>query len=154
MPLLPIHRTNISRSFHFRTGTPRPNFHCLITCWDPPTQTRQVVPLGSWQWTTTTVWIYLGKTKERLPEWQTHHFFCGLSVSSYAQHPGSTYFPVDSSGVRKSLCVRGCLHTFDHSQVSACRRRSHSGQPGSCWILHQHWPRAIRRGLVHAPRLP
>ena len=27
-------------------------------------------------------------------------------------------------------------HFNDHSQVSACRRRSHSGQPGSSWILH------------------
>ena len=32
VPLLPIHRTNISRPFHFRTGTSRPNFHCLIAC--------------------------------------------------------------------------------------------------------------------------
>jgi hypothetical protein len=56
----------------------------------------------------------LAKRKKDLSEWQTHHSLCGLSVSSYAQHPGSTYFPVDSSGVPKPLCIRRCLHTFDH----------------------------------------
>ena len=138
MPLLPIHRTNLPRSFNLRTATRGSNFHRLITSWDPTTTTWKDLSLGSWKRSTTTFGLHLGKTKERLSQWQTHHLLCGLTVSPHAQHLGSTNLPADPSSMPKSLCVRRCLHTPAHSQISACRRRSHPGQPRPCWILHQH----------------
>ena len=56
----------------------------------------------------------------------------------YAQHLGPPDLPANPSGLSQPLCNRRRLHTPIHSEISACRRRSHLGQPRSCGILHQH----------------
>ena len=66
LPILPIHRTNFSRSFHFRTTSRRSNLHSLVTGWHPSTTTWQGLSLGSWTRQTTPIRLYSGQTKERL----------------------------------------------------------------------------------------
>ena len=150
MPILPIHRTNLPRSINLWTTPRRPHFHRRLIGRHPSTATWQSLPVGSRIWQTTSIRLHSGQTKERLSEWQTHHILCGVTFSSYAQHPCSSDFPAHPSGLSKPLRNRRCLHTPVHSEIRACRRRSSLGQSGPCGILHQHRPRQICRILVHA----
>ena len=138
MLVLPSHRQDLSGPFDIRIGAPRSRLDSCISCRLPPSPTWQILPLGGWTWPTTTHRIHFGETEKRLSEWSTNHLLCEFSVSTHAQHPRKIDLSIDPSGVSKSLCLWGCLHTPFRSQVSACRRRSHSGQPGSSLLLHQH----------------
>ena len=154
MPILPKHWADFPRSFDLRTTSGRTRVYCLFTRWIPSTTTWQSLSLGSWLWSPTPIRIQSSQTKERLSQWQTHHLFCGLTLPTYAQHPGSLDLPAYSGRLSQPLCHWGCLHTPLHFEVGACRRGSDIGQSRPGRLLHQHRPRQICQILVHAFGLP
>ena len=40
-----------------------------------------------------------------------HHFYCGLSISADAQHPGQNDLSTDPSGLPQPRCLGRCLYT-------------------------------------------
>ena len=109
--VLPSHRKNFSGSLHFRTGPPRSLIHRRISCQSSTSTTWKILPLGGRTRTAIASWLYPGKKEERVSQWPTHHLLCGLPVSSYAQHPRQNDLSTDPSGMSKSLCFWGCIHT-------------------------------------------
>ena len=109
--VLPSHRKNFSGSLHFRTGPPRSWIHRRISCQSSTSTTWKILPLGGRTRTAIASWLYPGKKEERVSQWPTHHLLCGLPVSSYAQHPRQNDLSTDPSGMSKSLCFWGCIHT-------------------------------------------